>query len=220
MISRKQLTCLAALVLGDVLLAAACFGSLPARSPIHWNIRGEVDGYGSPSEVAFLFPVILVAMAGLLWGVTKIPQVGTALARSGPIYGRMVIASLGAMIGIHVLMLLAAFDRQIDVSLWLSIIIGLLLAVLGNWMGKLRRNQVAGIRAPWTLRSDVVWERTHRLGGRLLAAIGLAIVVAAICFPIWVVVAVAVGGTIALVIWAFAYSWWIYRALGEEKHLV
>ena len=96
----------------------------------------------------------------------------------------------------------------------LATIIGLLFIVLGNWMGKLRRNLIAGIRTPWTLKSDVVWQRTHRIGGRLMVALGLAVLFAAMLFPVWVVAALVAAGAMGLAIWAFAYSWWISRKPG------
>jgi uncharacterized membrane protein len=56
--------------------------------------------------------------------------------------------------------------------------LGLLLVVLGSFLGKFRRNFFAGIRTPWTLASEEVWLRTHRLGGKVLVVAGLALAVA------------------------------------------
>ena len=60
---------------------------------------------------------------------------------------------------------------------------GVLYLLLGNYMGKLRRNFFIGIRTPWTLASDAVWERTHRVGGRLFMLGGLATVLIALVDP-------------------------------------
>jgi uncharacterized membrane protein len=91
--------------------------------------------------------------------------------------------------------------------------VGLLLIVLGNYMGKLRKNFFVGIRTPWTLASDDVWERTHRMGGRVFVLAGLASVVAAL--------AGAAPGTMLYVLAAaaivtVAYSYLIYRL--RETH--
>ncbi len=55
----------------------------------------------------------------------------------------------------------------------MNLSMAVLFIFLGNYMGKLRRNFWMGIRTPWTIASDVVWERTHRLGGWLMVAVGL-----------------------------------------------
>jgi hypothetical protein len=49
--------------------------------------------------------------------------------------------------------------------------------VLGNYLGKTTRNFFLGIRTPWTLASDEVWRRTHRLGGWTMVGAGVALVV-------------------------------------------
>jgi uncharacterized membrane protein len=218
MISRAQSLWLAALILGDAIAGAVCYRLLPERSPIHWNIHGQVDRYGSPGEQAFFMPIVAVLTAALLLGLAQIPQVRTALQRSGMIYGRMVVAGVGMIILLHALMLLAALGKPIDVSRGIFVAVGLLFAVLGNWMGKLRRNLIAGIRTPWTLKSDVVWERTHRVGGRLMVAMGLAIVLAALLLPFSIAMAVFVGSLLAFALWSFVYSWRIYQTVQTGEH--
>ncbi len=60
---------------------------------------------------------------------------------------------------------------------------GMLLIVIGNLLPRARPNWFVGIRTPWTLSSDRVWEKTHRFGGRVFVAGGLLITIAAL---LWV----------------------------------
>jgi uncharacterized membrane protein len=55
--------------------------------------------------------------------------------------------------------------------------VGLMFIVLGNYMGKVRKNFFIGIRTPWTLASDEVWSRTHRLGGKVFVLTGIFMIV-------------------------------------------
>ena len=88
--------------------------------------------------------------------------------------------------------------------------VGALLMVLGNYMGKLRKNFFIGIRTPWTLASDAVWERTHRLAGWLFVAAGLVMVASVLIgAPIWL----PLGAIAAATLLPVAYSLWIYRRL-------
>jgi uncharacterized membrane protein len=219
MISRAQMIWLAALIFGDALTGAVCYQFLPQRSPIHWNIHGQVDGYGSPWQLAFVMPIVAVGIAGLLIGLARTPPIRDGLQRSGTIYGLMVIAGVGMIVLIHALMLLGALGKPIDVSRGIMVAVGLLFAILGNWMGKLRRNWIAGIRTPWTLKNDVVWERTHRIGGRLMVALGLTVLLAALVFPFWAATAVFVGSLLGFALWSFVYSWRIYQEVGGDKRL-
>ncbi|WP_315816322.1 SdpI family protein [Paraflavitalea speifideaquila] len=60
---------------------------------------------------------------------------------------------------------------------WLIALIGLLLVMMGNYFQALRPNYFVGIRTPWTLENEVVWKKTHYLGGRLWMAGGLLIII-------------------------------------------
>ncbi len=199
MISRGQMICLAVLLLIDAVAGATAVKMLPESVPVHWNFSGQVDRYGSPWEFMLLGPPVTLLVIGALLGVLAIPSVRSALARSGAIYGRLAIAIVGAMVAIHLVAMvqmvraLGGGDAGAETSAALPThilsavfaVIGVLLAVMGNWLGKLRRNAVIGIRTPWTLASDAVWERTHRVGGRWMVAHGIAVAGAAIFLPFW-----------------------------------
>ena len=81
-----------------------------------------------------------------------------------------------------------------------------LFMALGNWMGKIRRNPVMGIRTPWTLKSDYVWERTHRVGGRLMVVLGGVVALAALLLPVWTAIVIFLPGLLTLCAWAMFYS--------------
>ena len=87
---------------------------------------------------------------------------------------------------------------------------GVLFIVIGNLLGKVTRNFFVGIRTPWTLASEEVWYRTHRLAGKLFVAAGLFMVVASLAglrlWPLFVSLGVA-----ALV--PVVYSYVIYRRI-------
>ena len=62
----------------------------------------------------------------------------------------------------------ARLARLIAVSL------GLLFIVLGSCLDRVRPNWFVGIRTPWTLSSRLSWTKTHRVGGWLFVASGMA----------------------------------------------
>ncbi|MBE7517798.1 MAG: SdpI family protein [Thermoflexaceae bacterium] len=64
------------------------------------------------------------------------------------------------------------------VALLVMTLAGVIVVTLG-WLGlqgKLPRNHVAGIRTPYTMRSDETWYATHRHGGPILIFAGVAAV--------------------------------------------
>ena len=83
--------------------------------------------------------------------------------------------------------------------------------VVGNYLGKMRSDFFFGIRTPSTLSSELSWNRTHRLGGKLMIALG-ALVAAAAAFPtVLVWLAVLLAGTAFLVAVVFVYSYRLWR---------
>ena len=215
--TRTQMIWLALLIAGCFAMGLAAYSFLPERSPIHWNIRGEVDGYGSRIEVAFFVPVIIAVTTAFLVFLSVIKPLRTSLERSGDMYGRMVIAVMVMLAAVHALILLQALGKPVNVPVALTTMMGVLFMVLGNWMGKIRRNKLMGIRTPWTLASDVVWERTHRIGGRLFVLVGLATALTALLTASQLApLLIFFVGIIGVTAWAFVYSRRIYQTLPDK----
>ena len=118
----------------------------------------------------------VIAATGLslaLW--VRISPAGFALRSAAQTVAIIAIATELFLLGVQVLVLRAAVDRAPLSGGLLMLGLGALLAVLGNRLGKVRRNFFVGIRTPWTLADEEVWLRTHRVGGKVFVAAGLAI---------------------------------------------
>lgn len=173
------------LVLAGLICAATgaaallAFGRLPARIPVHWNLDGAANAFG-PRTAIFLFTVLML-LVGALWSL--LPRLSPRryeVERFGAVWwrsGLLVVALLGymqMMLLWHLLGGPVGMDRALGGGLAIFAIL------LGNVLGKVRRNFWLGIRTPWTLASERVWYATHRLAGKtmvlggLLALAGLA----------------------------------------------
>ena len=219
MMKQSHLITLLAITLADVLLGIAAFGSLPESVPVHWNIHGQVDRMGSPWELALVMPAVNVFLAGLLILLPAIKSVGVSIEPFRVTYGRIGIVAVTAFSLIHVATLLNALGWPIGVEKVIPCVCGIMILVLGNWMGKLRRNRLVGIRTPWTLANDTVWERTHRAGGPLMVLYGLAIVLTALASTPVVTFVVIMVGAVALIVWSFVHSRRIYHQLQHNGEI-
>ena len=202
------------LVAAAFLMTAALYSRLPDRIPSHWNARGEVDAYSSKPFGPFVMPAV---MAGLFLVFLALPSVSPRGFRFERFRGVWVIlqcAILGFLLLIHTLLLLAAMGRPVDMVRGIEAGIGLLLAVVGNFLGKVTRNFFVGIRTPWTLASEEVWMRTHRLGGKLFVLAGLAMFALALAGggPIAMIVVVGAAALVSVVA-----SYFIYRRIEGFK---
>lgn len=198
-----------------ILLAAFVWLSphMPARVPTHWDAQGQVNGYMSPLG-AMLTPMIVIAVLALL--TLLLPAIsprGFAITPFGSIFALIMLAVQAFVLVTALAVLLNAAGHPVQMPLISMLGIGALLMVTGNYLGKVRKNFFIGIRTPWTLASDAVWERTHRIGGwlfMLAGAVGIALALAG--GSLVVLVAIVLGVALVLTV----YSYVAYRRL--ESH--
>lgn len=186
----------------SLLTSLAVYPWLPAEVPIHFDLSGQVDGTAPKAIGALLLPASTLLMIGFVAWATR----ARSASERGPIAATVLLSS-ALLVGLQLIVLRAALLGATDVALALGTLLALASLGLALLLPRVRRNPFVGIRTPWTLGSDEIWARSHRLGGYLFAAsgvIGLASVALGrpeIAIVALVVAAVAAG----------AGSWWIAR---------
>lgn len=179
---RKDAATLTLLAL-DVLFGAFAWGFLPARVPIHWNAAGRVDGWGPSWVNAFLLPAI-ACLVYLLF--LYIPLIDPARRNYPAFEGSLRAFRLlivGFLVLVHLVVVGASMGYPVKVDVVIRAAIPLLFVGLGTRLPKLKPNWFFGIRTPWTLANEEVWERTHRVAGAIWVWGGLALVLCAFLPP-------------------------------------
>jgi uncharacterized membrane protein len=166
--------------------SAIVYPRLPATIPTHWNMDGQPDDWSRRAFGASILPVLLLGMWGLLRVLPAIDPRGANYAKFGGAYEAMIDALMIFLLGMHIVVLRAGLGDPVQVGRVVPFGIGALLMVIGNLLPRCRPNWFIGIRTPWTLSSDRVWEKTHRLGGRLFVAGGFLIAIVALFWTQWV----------------------------------
>lgn len=186
------------------------YPSLPDPLPTHWDAAGNPNDYMSRlSGVIALasVPCFAVLLFKLIPVISPhgFRTEGFARVINALMVGVVVFGSV-----ITVFALNASLGSGVDISKAVLVSVGLLLMFMGNYMGKVRKNFFIGIRTPWTLASDEVWAKTHRLGGWCMVAAGLAMAAGAFANVVidWIVFVV-----VGIVLIPVVYSYFAYRAL-------
>lgn len=170
-----------ALVAAALAVSAWLYPALPDQIPTHWNIHGEADGFGPKEVAAWLLPAIGLALVGFMGLVPWLSPKGFQVDVHGRAFGVLVVALTALFVYIHCLSLLAALRPGLAIDRALVAGVLLFLAALGGTFSGIRRNFFIGIRVPWTIASEAVWDDTHRLAARLWVAGGLLGAVLAAC---------------------------------------
>lgn len=199
----------AALIGGAVLFSLAVYSRLPEEVPIHWGVSGEPNGYGSRLEGAFLIPAMMIALFAIMqWYPSRDPRAAN-IAKFRGAYDTVVTAAIALLSGLHVLALGNALGWGIDIPKVGMVALGLMFILLGNLMPRVRSNFIFGIRTPWTLSSESVWTRSHRVGGYAKVVAGIITIVAGlVARPVGYVVALAsllISGLVPVV---YSYILW------------
>ena len=203
-------------------LAAWLYTSLPQRVPIHWNIEGKVDGWGDKSWATFLMPGMMIAFLILFAFLPALSPKHFEVDSFRSTYLYIMVLTTGLFAYMNGVILLATWQevregpRFIDIGRALIGGIFLFFAFLGNVMGKVRKNFYIGIRVPWTLASDRVWNDTHRLAAWVMVAAGVIgfLLVIAGASPI-----VAIGLLIGSMLIPVVYSFIHYKSLERRGAL-
>jgi uncharacterized membrane protein len=167
----------AVLIAVTAIVSAVAYPRLPETVPSHWNLHGQVNGWQSRGRAAFLMPVIMLVLWGVLRGLPAIDPRRANYAKFQPTYDFVIGAVLTLVALIHFAVLAVGLGAPISVHRVIPIALGVVLIAIGNQLPRARSNWWFGIRTPWTLSNERVWERTHRVGGYLMTAAGVAMII-------------------------------------------
>jgi uncharacterized membrane protein len=189
---------------------------LPDKVPTHWNLAGEVDGWGTAWQGAFMMPLIMIGVFLLLLLLPKIDPKRKNYANMGKAYTTIVLVIMIFFTVIYFGTLGIALGYMENIPSLTQIGVGALFVILGNYMGKLKHNYFMGIRTPWTLASEEVWYRTHRLAGPFWVIGGLLFMLSSL-FAGDVFLKVMLVIIIVLVAIPAVYSFIIFKKLEKEE---
>ncbi len=196
-----------------IVLGIFVYPALPEQTASHWNAAGEVNGYLPRFWGAFLLPIIALIIALLFIAIPRVDPKRANIEGFRSYFDRAVILLLLFFFYLYGLTLFWNVGYHPNFAQWLAPAFGILFYYLGVLSTHTKMNWFIGIRTPWTLSSERVWDKTHALGGKLFRAAG-AIALFGLVFPAYGIWFMLVPVLVAAV-WAVAYSYVEYRR--EER---
>lgn len=192
------------------------YAHFPERVPTHWNFRGQIDAYSNKAFAAFFFPLLIFGMYLLFLAIPYIDPKKDHYIQFSKVYHIFKGAIIVLLSLIYFYAGLAGLGYNLPINYVVPPAIGLLFIVLGNYMAKIKSNWFFGIRTPWTISSEEVWQKTHRLGGKLFILAGLFLIfgslLSAEVFWIGFLIFVIVASLVPIV-----YSYLLYRKIEKNK---
>jgi uncharacterized membrane protein len=194
-----------------VIAGAVLWNQLPDPMASHWNANDEVNGTMPKIWGVFLMPVVMLGMFLLLTFIPNLDPLKANVAQFRETFNLFILFMVAFMLYVHTLTLLWSLGYSFQMSAALLPALGLLFIFIGYLLRKAKRNFFIGIRTPWTLSSDSVWDKTHQLGSVLFMLSGVCALLGSwfggMAAFAWMFVPL-IGSTLFLVI----YSYVLYRA--------
>lgn len=155
---------------------------LPTKLPVHWNLSGEIDGWSDKAFVIIGLPLILLVAQWLcvLATLTDPHKKNVSNKIRHLTYWIIPVLSLVLFPIIYA----TALGKSVRTELFLSVFVGLLFIIIGNYLPKCSQNYTIGIKLPWTLNSQENWRRTHRFAGPVSIVCGFTVMLLGI-FGLW-----------------------------------
>jgi uncharacterized membrane protein len=204
------------IVLIPFVYLAAIWNSLPAQIPMHYNINGDIDRYGNKNEI-IIIPFMLPVLAYLIFLVMPKIDPKKKIEKMGNKYHwlRYIFVIAFSVLATYVIYMSQVAKESQPLAIFM--ILGILFAVLGNYFQSIKSNYFIGIRTPWTLESENVWKKTHKLAGKIWLICGLLLVLLGFILPLkiysilFIICAVLMAGI------PIVYS---YFAFKEENNMI
>ncbi len=198
-----------AIFIASLAISIYFYPFVPEKMASHWNAEGKVNGYMPKNVALFLIPFIILFLSLLFIAIPKVDPMKSNIKSFKKYYDGFVILFLIFMLSLHIQIILWNIGLKIPFNLFIPSWVAILFFYVGILLENAQQNWFIGIRTPWTLSSEKVWNKTHRLGGKLFK-IAAFIALAGIFFPkyaIWFILLPALAFAFCLI----AYSYFEYQ---------
>jgi uncharacterized membrane protein len=201
----------AAIVAATVAIALWLYPSMPDRVVSHWDAAGNPNGYMGKFWGVFLAPVMMVGFWGLFLALPLIDPLRANIAKFRASYNAFIVGMMAFFAYIEALVLYWNTGHSFDMTRAIVPAIAGLWYVIGILLVKSKRNWFIGVRTPWTLSNDVVWDKTNALAGKLFK-VAAVVAFVGMFFPRYLAVLVVVPA-IGIALGTAIYSYILYSRL-------
>jgi len=206
---KKSYLVIIVLILISFGLGAYFFPQMPDKMASHWNIKGEADGYMSKFWGLFLMPIISLGLFLLFLLIPKIDPLKANIEKFRKYFDGFIVLIMVFLFYIYLLTIFWNIGIRFNMVQLMTPALGILFYYCGILVENAKRNWFIGIRTPWTLSSEAVWNRTHKIGGRLFKTAGI-IAFLGIVFPKYAILFVIIP-VISAAVYTIIYSYFEYQ---------
>ena len=197
------------LILVSFLIGAYLYPYMPEKMASHWDANGSVDGYMPKLWGLFLLPVISAILFLVYMLIPKIDPLKGNIEKFRGHFDVFILLLFVFLFYVHMLTMLWNLSYRFNIIQLLAPAFGLLIYYAGIMMENAKQNWFIGVRTPWTMSSEVVWDKTNKLAGKLFKVAGVLAAMGVI-FPKYAIFLIMVPVILAAV-YPIIYSYQKYQ---------
>lgn len=207
-------------IISIILIAAVtvwgllCYDKLPTQVPTHFDLNGNADKFSPREFVMWFIPAISLFVLLVVSGLLKVSPEKFSASQSLSAISKLNFGIVLFLMTIH----FATIKEALEPGLWMKMTLPFSMAVLtifiGNYLGKLEKNFIVGIRVPWTIASDENWKHTHRFAGKTYFVAGIISLAAALLYTS---AFVSVGLLLLASLVSVGYSFFYFQKYEKAK---
>ncbi len=181
------------------------YPSLPDQVASHWNARGDVDDYMGKFWGIFLIPIMILGLVLLFIALPYIDPLKKNIAKFRKHYDLFIIIFVLFMLAVNVQVIIWNIGIKVSPNIFMPIGIGILIFYIGVLCEHAKQNWFIGIRTPWTLSSEKVWDKTHKLGAKMFKVSGVICLAGAFFkyYAIWFVLVPVLFTSLYTVVYSY-----------------
>ncbi|PXW88986.1 putative membrane protein [Streptohalobacillus salinus] len=212
---RKHLGAIA-LILATVCMWFISYPHLPAEIPMQWGPDGSVNWFAPKAIGALLNVGILIVIYPILVLTPRLDPKRKGYLLTSKAYWVIVYATMVLLVFVNAFVIFKSLGVNLRIEVIIPLMIGILFIIIGNYMQTVKANWFLGIRTPWTLSSEAVWRKTHRLGAKLFILTGLSFFIVPFINSAFAVYFIVIGALMVGLI-PTIYSYIIYQKEQKEE---
>ena len=207
---RKHIILSSIVLLLPILVGLILWNRLPATMTTHWGADGHADGWSGKAFAVFGLPLIQLAVHWLMLFLDS--RLTKNYEQNRKAYRIVFWIIPGVSLFANAFLYAFALGWDFRPEVFISLLIGLMFIVIGNYMPKIRQNPTLGIKISWTLTSEENWNRTHRMAGKLWVAGGILLLFT-VFLPVKIAAWVWLTALLVLAFVPIGYSYYLHRTL-------
>jgi uncharacterized membrane protein len=196
-----------------ILYTISVYPSLPKTIPIHFDLEGNANGFADKDSLWFIMLLMSGVSAGTYLLIKNLPKIDPkrTAGQSPELFYKIALVLVIFLCAISIMIVYASANGSVKINILMFPLLGLLFAILGNYMHSIKPNYFVGFRTPWTLENEDNWRKTHQLVGKIWVPGGLFLTISSLLLPAKPAFIVFITIVILMVVIPGIYSYLYYK---------